>query len=91
MASSLYNQMNQQSNSTPDQLQTIKNLTNAIQNNSGLTPMSVLNMASQQNPQLAAVMKMVSGSNMTPKQLFSLVAQQRGVDPNQIVNILKNN
>jgi hypothetical protein len=83
--------MNQQSNSTPDQLQTIKNLTNAIQNNSGLTPMSVLNMASQQNPQLAAVMKMVSGSNMTPKQLFSLVAQQRGVDPNQIVNILKNN
>jgi hypothetical protein len=83
--------MNPQSNSTPDQLQTIKNLKNAINSNSAITPMSVLNMASQQNPQLAAVMNMVSGSNMTPKQLFSLAAQQRGVDPNQIVNMLKSN
>jgi hypothetical protein len=81
--------MTQQSNSSSDQLQTIRNLSTAI--NSGNNPISVLNMVSQQNPQLAAVMNMVSGSKMSPKQLFNMAAKQRGIDPNQIVNILKNN
>jgi hypothetical protein len=75
-------------NPSSDQLRTIKNLSETIK--SGNDPVSVLNMAAQQNPQIAAVMNMVSGSKMTPKQMFTMMAQQRGIDPNQIVNMLKN-
>lgn len=41
------------------------------------------------NPQLQQVMQMVKASNMTPKEYFYMLAKQRGVDPNQILNMFK--
>ena len=41
------------------------------------------------NPQLQQVMQLVRASNMTPKEYFYMLAKQRGVDPNQILNMFK--
>ena len=41
------------------------------------------------NPQLQQVMQMVRASNMTPKEYFYMLAKQKGVDPNQILNMFK--
>ena len=41
------------------------------------------------NPQLQQVMNMVKASKMTPKEYFYALAKQRGVDPEQILNMLR--
>ena len=41
------------------------------------------------NPQLQQVMQMVKASNMTPKQYFYMLAKQKGIDPNTILNMFK--
>ena len=41
------------------------------------------------NPQLQQIMNMVRASNMTPKEYFYMLAKQKGVDPNQILNMFK--
>ena len=43
----------------------------------------------QNKPQVRQIMDLVRSSNMSPKDLFYKAAQQRGVDPNQIINMLK--
>jgi hypothetical protein len=76
-----------QSNANTDTLQSVKQLVSAIKNTEN--PNAILQAAANQNPQIAQVMSMVNGSGMNAKQLFMMAAQQRGVDPNQIVNMLK--
>lgn len=92
MASSLFNQMNPtatqpSSNPLQTQLQAVKQMADTLRGASN--PMSLLQTAAQQNPQLAQVMNMANGSGMSYKQLFSMAAQQRGIDPNQITSMLK--
>ena len=41
------------------------------------------------NPQLQQVMHMVKASNMTPKEYFYMLAKQKGIDPNSILNMFK--
>lgn len=41
------------------------------------------------NPQLQQVMQLVRASNMSPKEYFYMLAKQKGVDPNEILNMLK--
>ena len=41
------------------------------------------------NPQLQQVMNLVKASKMTPKEYFYTLAKQKGVDPNQILNMFK--
>ena len=41
------------------------------------------------NPQLQQVMNMVKASRMTPKEYFYSLAKQKGIDPNQILNMFK--
>ena len=48
----------------------------------------IVTLASQ-NPQMREVLKMVNQSNKTPKELFYEMAQQKGVDPNEILNLIK--
>jgi hypothetical protein len=76
-----------QSNANTDMLQSVKQLASAIKNTEN--PNAILQAAANQNPQIAQVMSMVNGSGMNAKQLFMMAAQQRGIDPNQIVNMLK--
>ena len=47
-----------------------------------------MNMA-QQNPQLKQILDMVQNSGKSPKDLFYQLAQQKGIDPNQILNKLQ--
>lgn len=55
--------------------------------NSG-NPQQVMQMIAQSNPQVGAIMNMLNTSGMTPKSLFYTMAQQRGVDPTQIIAML---
>lgn len=41
------------------------------------------------NPQLQMIINMVKNSGKTPKELFYQLAQQRGVDPNSILQMFK--
>lgn len=52
-------------------------------------PQQMLQSVAQSNPQVQQVLSMVQMSNMSPKDLFYQMAQQKGVDPNQILNMLK--
>ena len=52
-------------------------------------PRKALNMLAQNNPQMGALMNMISGSGMSAKELFMQTARQHGIDPNEIINALK--
>lgn len=65
----------------------IKQMINLIKGKNN--PNQMLQMLAQQNPQVSQIMNMLNGSHMSPKQLFMQAAQQRGIDPNTIINQLK--
>jgi hypothetical protein len=52
-------------------------------------PMQILQMMGGQNPQLNQIMNMVNSKGMTPKDLFNQVAKQQGINPEQIISMLK--
>ncbi len=60
--------------------QTLKNSKNPQQ--------LLMNMA-QQNPKTKQVLDMINSSGKSPKDLFYAMAKQKGIDPNQILNMLK--
>ena len=52
-------------------------------------PSAMINQLAQNNPQLRNVMDMVRQSGGDPKAAFYALAQQKGVDPEQILNMLR--
>lgn len=52
-------------------------------------PNAALQTLVQKNPMMQQAMQLVNSSKMSPKDLFYNMAQQRGVDPNQILNMFK--
>lgn len=72
---------------TPNPLANIKNMMNLIR--SAGNPQQMLQSVAQSNPQVQQVLSMVQSSRMSPKDLFYQMAQQKGVDPDQILNMLK--
>jgi hypothetical protein len=52
-------------------------------------PMQIIKNMASQNPQVSQVLNMLNGSGMSAKDLFMQTAQQMGIDPNQIINMLK--
>lgn len=50
-------------------------------------PDAVVQMLSSKNPLLGNVMRMVGGRD--PKQVFYAECQRQGIDPNEIINMLK--
>ncbi len=52
-------------------------------------PGAALQMMAQKNPQLKQVMDVVNQSGGDPQKAFYTLCQQRGVDPQQILNALK--
>ena len=52
-------------------------------------PQAMLNQLSQNNPQVKQLMTMIQNSGKSPKELFYQVAQEKGVDPNEILKMLK--
>lgn len=60
------------------------NLINMVRNSSN--PQALLNNLVAQNPQVANLINQYGGD---PKAAFYGLAQQRGIDPNQILNMIK--
>jgi hypothetical protein len=87
MPSKLYQQLNGASQSQPNNLDGVKNMINMLKNNGN--PMQMLQSMAGTNPQLGQVLSMLNGSGMSAKQMFMQMAQQRGVDPNSIIDMLK--
>lgn len=85
----LPNQLNptMSNNGMSAQIQSVKRMANMLKGKSN--PQQMLQMVAQQNPQMSQIMNMVNGSGMSPKQMFMNMAQQQGIDPNSIVNMLK--
>ena len=52
-------------------------------------PQAMLNQLAQNNPQLRQVMDIVQQHGGDPMAAFRAEAQARGVDPNQIMGMLK--
>lgn len=79
------NQLYQQVNQIPNN--SLKQLINNFKNSSN--PQQFLNNYIKNNPQMQNIYSMIQSSNKSPKELFYFMAQQKGVDPNIILNMFK--
>ena len=66
----------------------IFNIFKSVKNSNN--PMGMLQSLSGNNPQLQQVLQLVSQNGGDAKSLFYKMAQQKGVDPNTIINQLNN-
>lgn len=53
-------------------------------------PSAMLNQLVMSNPNLKQVMDIVNSSGGDPKKAFYALAEQKGVDPQEILDMLKN-
>lgn len=53
-------------------------------------PNAMLQSMAQNNPQLKTVLETISQNGGNAKELFYKMAQQKGIDPNTIINQVKN-
>ena len=82
---SLYNQLNQTNQQSQNNgIQKIIQMAKSVNN-----PQQLLNSLAGQNPQLNQVMQLVNSGKMTPKQIFMNMANQQGVNPDDIISMLK--
>ena len=89
---SLYQQLMQTAinqKSLPSSLQNnnLKQLIQSIKNNPN--PRQFLLNYIQSNPQAQNIYNILQNSNKSPKELFYLMASQKGIDPNSILQLLK--
>lgn len=68
-------------------LQPIKNMLGMVR--SASNPQAMMNMLAQSNPNLKQAMDLVQQSGGDPQKAFYSLCQQRGVDPNTILDALK--
>ncbi len=76
---SLYQQIPQNTPQSNNLVQMIKNSAN---------PAQLFQNMAKINPQVQSIMQMIQQTNQTPKELFYQTAQQRGIDPNQVLGML---
>lgn len=94
MANTLYNQLSQfnsyEASQMNSQMSTIannaKNLSMMFKCSSN--PYAALESIINTNPQLSGVMSMIKGG-ANPQELFYRLAAERGVNPDQLLNIVK--
>lgn len=84
---SLYQQVMGKNLSLPNNFAQIKQMMNAVKNSSN--PQQLIGNMMNQNPQIRQVMNMVQSSGKSPKDLFYEMAKQRGINPDEIINMLK--
>lgn len=68
-------------------LSQIKNMMNMIR--SARNPQAMLQFMMQNNPQMRQVMDLINQSGGDPKAAFYRLAQEKGIDPQQILDMLK--
>ena len=71
------------SNPMLSQIKQMMGMVNGAQN-----PQAMLSQMMQSNPQMRQVMELVNQSGGDPRKAFYALAQQKGVDPNEILNML---
>ena len=76
-----------QKTSLPGNLGQIKNMMNMVR--SAGNPQAMLAQMMQNNPQMRQVMDVVNQYGGDPQKAFYAIAQQRGVNPDEILNMLK--
>lgn len=76
------NQMNPQMLQNIQQIKGLMNQMKSIQN-----PNLVIQQMAEQNPQMKQILQMCQGQN--PKDVFYTMCQQRGIDPEQVIKLLK--
>ena len=83
---SLFQQLSpqQQNNAISPQMTQMANMMKSANN-----PQQLLMTMAQNNPKTKQVLDFINKSNQSPKDLFYSMAKQKGVDPNQIINLLK--
>lgn len=80
----LFQQLNQ------NQTMPNKNLQQLIANfKNSSNPRDFLRQYIQNNPQVQNIYSMLQNSNRSPKDFFYYMAEQKGVDPDTILNMLK--
>ncbi len=65
----------------------IKQMMNLVRNANN--PQAVFNQLVSSNPQLNQVMNLINQNGGNPKNAFYAMARQKGIDPNEILKLLK--
>lgn len=65
----------------------IKDFVNMIKNSGN--PQLMLQSMMERNPQMKQLMTMINQNGGDPKKLFYEVAKQRGINPDQILNLFR--
>ena len=81
---SLYQQMNTKNLLSNGNVQQMANMMKSMRN-----PQAMLNQLSQNNPQVKQLMTMIQSSGKSPKDLFYQVAQEKGVDPEEVLRMIR--
>ncbi len=63
------------------------NLVQLIKNSAN--PAQLFQNMAKTSPQVQSIMQMIQQTNQTPKELFYQTAKEKGIDPNQILNMFK--
>ena len=74
-------------NQTNPQIAQVKQMLNTVR--SAGNPQAMLNQLIQNNPQMRQVMDIVNQNGGDPKKAFYAMAQQKGVNPDDILSMLK--
>ena len=83
---SLYSQLNPTRMSLPNNIAQIKQMMNMMRNASN--PQEMLQNMVSSNPQMKQVMDIVQKSGGDPKTAFYNLAKERGVNPDEIIQML---
>ena len=71
----------------PNNLNQVKNMLNMVRSSGN--PQAMLNNMLAQNPQMQNVINYINQNGGNPQQAFYKMAQERGVNPDDILNMLK--
>ena len=83
----LFQEINPTASLQNNNLTQIKNMMNVLRNSNN--PQMLLQNMIQQNPQMQQAMNIVRQNGNDPKTAFYALAKQRGVNPEQILQMLK--
>lgn len=71
----------------PQNLNNIKNMMNMVR--SAGNPQAMMQSMIQNNPQMKQVMDIVNNSGGDPKAAFYKMAEEKGIDPEEILSMLR--
>ena len=86
MSNNPFNTLNPANPMNSNRIGQMKSMYQAFQN--ARNPMALFQQMAMRNPQLQPIMNMLK-RGMNPNQILQQVCQQRGIDPNEIMKMIK--